>query len=65
MELKVLDLSGTQVTDISGLSSCPKLNRLHLWSTEVTDISCLSSLKCQAIWGVEDWESPEFELESL
>ena len=43
--LKVLDISETEVSDISVLSNMPELEELYIYNTKVSDISVLRNLK--------------------
>jgi hypothetical protein len=44
--LHKLDLSGTQVSDVSPLASCQSLHTLYLYNTQVSDVSALASCQC-------------------
>lgn len=50
--LRLLDLSGTGVTDVSSLSGLSRLRLLEVSGTGVTDTSSLSHIEGLSIFGV-------------
>ena len=62
---KILNLGGTQVSDVSALSALSQLKTLNLSGTQVSDVSALKQLKNLTVYTDDENKAKQWKSEGL